>query len=561
MKLRVIQRQLQSLSLRRALEAEAARKTKAEAAARQARSEKNVLQARVTSLSKDLAKAQSDLKEARSENEVLEARLSALETVTAEKEREGKQRVSALEESLKGFREAGGRCAKERERFCYVLASNGQEGSVPWSALASDPESLLHKMYCGEWDYARDEKGRALVTCHPQRWAAIIEHLATGAVPAEWDPQLLAQARHWNLQRLVEGLEASIPGMTVTADPDSKGFKVRCVFASVMKELSSGEKLMKYTFSGPQKRWWAVKLTEKGICLGAVAPPHAGSSKVSGLREISAVLTFRVVLRNGDMVKKSADPVLFSAGKEEDRGFFWQRWEHDFHHCLLVQVAASNKQSAVAKAQRLRSAENAELEALRTAVGSSRKALDAEVTRATEAEAAAKQAQSENEALQARVTSLSKELAKAQSDVNELRSENEVLQATLSALETEGSVPWSVLAFDPESLLYKMYCGEWDYARDEKGRALVTCHPQRWAAIIEHLATGAVPAEWDAQLLAQARHWNLRRLVEGLEASIPGVTVTADSDSKGFKARCVFVSVMKGLSSGEKIASLDERGS
>lgn len=136
-------------SLRKALEAEVARATKAEAAAKQARSGTKALQARVASLSKELLKAQTDAKEARSRNEVLQAKLSALESVTAETERQSKQRVGALKESLQGFREADEQCKKEGKRFSYVLASNGQEGSIPWSVLASDPESLLYKMYCG----------------------------------------------------------------------------------------------------------------------------------------------------------------------------------------------------------------------------------------------------------------------------------------------------------------------------------------------------------------------------------------------------------------------------
>ncbi|GAQ84015.1 hypothetical protein KFL_001730090 [Klebsormidium nitens] len=124
--------------------------------------------------------------------------------------------LAAKDESLREAQAAGARKAENGNQFSFVLAGTGQSGSVPRSYLESEPESLLNKMYNGEWDYARDEQGRALVNCHPERWAAILEHLATGTAPTERDQRLLDQARHWNLKRLVHALEALTPGVTVT---------------------------------------------------------------------------------------------------------------------------------------------------------------------------------------------------------------------------------------------------------------------------------------------------------------------------------------------------------
>ena len=148
---------------------------------------------RVAALCAEVSKAQADTTAKLRENVVLERRLKELQKVMEEKENESEVKLAALQISLRDTRETRARCAKERERFHYVLACNGQTGSVPFSFLESDRDSLLYKLYGGNWNYARDEKGRALVTWHPERWAAVLEHLATRAVPAEWDPLLLAQ--------------------------------------------------------------------------------------------------------------------------------------------------------------------------------------------------------------------------------------------------------------------------------------------------------------------------------------------------------------------------------
>lgn len=190
---------------------------------------------------KELAKAQALLQD---ENRQLEAELGRVRAQLREARAAAESRdlerpdlyktllakdenISALEGALKSALEAGARRRDEGDRFEYVLACNGQTGSIPRSVLASDPDSLLCKMYSGEWDYARDAAGRALITCHPKRWAAVLEYLANGAAPAERNPLLLEQARHWNLMGLVGALEALTPGVIVTNDSDSKGFRAR----------------------------------------------------------------------------------------------------------------------------------------------------------------------------------------------------------------------------------------------------------------------------------------------------------------------------------------------
>lgn len=244
--------------------------------------------------------------------------------------------IAQLKEELRRTREAGALCADEKDRFEYVLALNGQTGSISRSVLASDPDSLLYKMYGGDWDYARDEEGRAIVTCHPQRWAAVLEHLATGGVPAERDPLLLEQARHWNLTRLVEGLEALNPGVIVTNDADLMGFTVRCTFTSLTQQMSTGTKSARLTFAAPRGRWWAVRLCERGIFLWSVTVPGGDSRD---LKSIRIFRKWRLLLHARESIEVASTKLEYAAGREDDWGHSWGRWGYSFHELITEPLA------------------------------------------------------------------------------------------------------------------------------------------------------------------------------------------------------------------------------
>ncbi|GAQ86311.1 hypothetical protein KFL_002820065 [Klebsormidium nitens] len=292
------------------------------------------LRARVAVLAKEKA-------DARSEADTLQAENAALRQEMSEKEKGFMKEVSELEEVLEKQREACRRSEDERERFQYVLACTGQEGSVPRSVLASAPDSLLFEMFYGECDYARDDQGRALITCHPERWTAVLEHLATGAVPAESDPLLLAQARHWKLNRLVEGLEALISGVTVTNDEEDRGFKARCTLVSVMEKLSGGKGDVSYTFPGPQGRLWAVKISTAGVMLGSLVPRTLQPTNVADLKGIKVSPTFRVLLRTEALVQASV-PVNFPSREESFRGFAWLKWGYGLQQLLSEPLAKAH---------------------------------------------------------------------------------------------------------------------------------------------------------------------------------------------------------------------------
>jgi hypothetical protein len=216
--------------------------------------EKTTLMTDLVELRKKLAAKEEELaaKEGQIEGKKKEIKRLLSLVKAAEEERDGSKEAQAnAERALSEAGVAGSRRSHDETRFHFIQAGTGQVGSIPRSYLDLVPESLLTKMYNGEWDYARDEQWRALINCHPEQWAAIMEHLATGTVPTERDQRLLDQARHWNLERLVQALEALTPGVTLTNDPDGKTCTAQCKFYPVMEKLHD-KSTLKFTFCGPR---------------------------------------------------------------------------------------------------------------------------------------------------------------------------------------------------------------------------------------------------------------------------------------------------------------------
>ena len=94
-----------------------------------------------------------------------------------------------LQAALAAAREAAARDDDERERFQYVLACNEQTGSISRtiSHPIRSPCSTPCNAACGEWNAPARRTGAPLsrLTCHPDRWAAVLEPLTTGTVPTE----------------------------------------------------------------------------------------------------------------------------------------------------------------------------------------------------------------------------------------------------------------------------------------------------------------------------------------------------------------------------------------
>ncbi|GAQ89067.1 hypothetical protein KFL_004840070 [Klebsormidium nitens] len=304
---------------------------------------------------KELARARARLTELKAERGGLRAQVETLESKLAAEEKEKLEAASKVAElesaleiardataALKGAAEASARRAREGDRLHYVLACNGQTGSIARSILASEPESLLYKTFCGEWDYARDDSGRAIVTCHPDRWAAVLEHLTTGAVPKQRDSQLLEQARFWNLQRLTSALEALTPGVVVS-NADSQGFTVRGTFVSVMNFSKQN-----LPFVTPQSHVMKLHINESGIWVYF----QPDSDDIPADAQLS--YRCRVLVRDNSIVKdwSTATCEKFkkyeswerppAEGSEKGWGHTWRDWGHTLHQMASEPLALAH---------------------------------------------------------------------------------------------------------------------------------------------------------------------------------------------------------------------------
>lgn len=147
-------------------------------------------------------------------------RKAARETLQAQQAQHEGQFQHLRDEHNAAMEEAGHMSAirSETDQFTYCMrGSEAQhmQGSVPRSIFGAEPGSVLARMYNGEWEYAKDRRGRALVNSDPLHWPLILNWLSFGAVPDQScvSPAFLAECRYWQLDKLLEQLEAAKPSM------------------------------------------------------------------------------------------------------------------------------------------------------------------------------------------------------------------------------------------------------------------------------------------------------------------------------------------------------------
>ena len=115
-------------------------------------------------------------------------------------------------------------CNSSSDQFTYCVRgsrADSMQGSVPRSIFGAEPTSVLARMMNPEWQTARDDQGRALVNSDPSHWPLILNWLSFGALPdaSSVTSAFLAECRYWQLDNLLEQLEASKPP-TAPAEPD-----------------------------------------------------------------------------------------------------------------------------------------------------------------------------------------------------------------------------------------------------------------------------------------------------------------------------------------------------
>lgn len=115
--------------------------------------------------------------------------------------------------------------AKKRQQdsnqLKYII--RGQEstsGSVPCSLFGAEPNSVLNKTFNGEWAYATDDEGRAVINSSAAHWPLILDWLSFGAVPASPTDAFVEECGYWQLDNLLQQIAQR------TKPPDSPGLHV-----------------------------------------------------------------------------------------------------------------------------------------------------------------------------------------------------------------------------------------------------------------------------------------------------------------------------------------------
>ena len=182
----------------------------------------------------------------------------------------------------------------ESKLFKYtVRGSSGplHSGSVPRSIFAAEPTSALARMYNGEWAYAKDEQGQAVVNSNPNNWPIILDWLSFGAVPKSPSDNLVAECKYWQLDKLLAAMNVQENGnacislaekdshdltITFVVVDGNDGFTIKGTIHQFPSRLSTAAEAAQ-DISIPLRlagRKWLLCLSEESFDLGMVTGPE-----------------------------------------------------------------------------------------------------------------------------------------------------------------------------------------------------------------------------------------------------------------------------------------------
>ena len=101
------------------------------------------------------------------------------------------------------------RLDSDSKQFKYTVRGSSDpllSGSIPRSILQAEPESVLARMYAGEWEYAKDDIGRAIINSNPKHWPVILDWLSFGTVPSHPSKGLISECEFWQLDKLLAAI-------------------------------------------------------------------------------------------------------------------------------------------------------------------------------------------------------------------------------------------------------------------------------------------------------------------------------------------------------------------
>ncbi len=176
-----------------------------------------------------------------------------MQAFSEEKEKLTRQHAAAMAEAA----DMSARRTSDTKQFAFVVrGSHG--GSVPCQIFEAEPDSVLNRMYNGEWQYAVDDTGHAMVNSNPTHWPLILDWLSFGSLPSQPTREFLAECEYWQLQRLLAALDAR----EQAADAKKGIFKVKGQHSFKVDSLPVGGFSLKGCFSNFQGRYRAGEVCE-----------------------------------------------------------------------------------------------------------------------------------------------------------------------------------------------------------------------------------------------------------------------------------------------------------
>ena len=98
----------------------------------------------------------------------------------------------------------------DSKQFTFIVRGCKGElasGSVPRQVFQAEPNSALAHIYNGEWEYAQDREGRALVNSNPLHWPLILDWLSFGAIPEHPSKAFISECTFWQLDKLIAAMQ------------------------------------------------------------------------------------------------------------------------------------------------------------------------------------------------------------------------------------------------------------------------------------------------------------------------------------------------------------------
>ena len=161
-------------------------------------------------------------------------------------------------------------------------------GAWPRHIFQAEPNSALAHIYDGEWSYATDEQGRAVVNSDPAHWPIIVNWLSFGTVPKDPPAGLVSECKYWQLDGLIAALSPAEPdapmfSVRTTRVDNNSGFSASTSVANFPQRLdaaASKDQTLRLPFKAVGREW-SLDISSEGVFLHLVSGAALSSSAMT----------------------------------------------------------------------------------------------------------------------------------------------------------------------------------------------------------------------------------------------------------------------------------------